>query len=262
VNIRSRCRTLMEIILPHGPCILCGGDSRGGPAPGLCAACWRSRRLPKQPLCRICGLPLPPVEGQETEVCGRCLADSPAYEAHASAFIYAGPVRALLLLYKDQRRYPLSRLLGKALARRVRRLWPEAAWDAVVYVPSPIRRRMARGFEPAGLIARAAAEHLGVPCRKWLHLRKSPRPQKGLSAAARKRNLQGAFTAEKGAPRGQRVLLIDDIRTTGATLRETARVLERAGASVHAATVAMVLPRELDLISGAVDQEPPRGPHQ
>jgi ComF family protein len=192
-------------------------------------------------------------------VCGRCLADPPAYEAHASAWIYAGPVRSLMLLYKDQHRYPLARLLGRALARKVRRVWPEVIWDAVVYAPSPFRRRMARGFEPAGLIARSAADHLGIPCRRWLRMRKSPKPQKGLSAAARRRNLRGAFLAEKGALKGQRVLLIDDIRTTGATLRETARVLKRAGASVHAATVAMVLPRELDLISGDVAEKQTAG---
>lgn len=193
-------------------------------------------------------MPLPPVEGQEAHACGACLAEPPAYEAHTSAYVYAGPVRAAVLLYKDQRRYPLAGVLGGALARRVRRAWPECAWDAVVPVPGPWRRRMARGFEPAGLIAEAAARRLGLPCRRWLVPLKSPEPQKGLSAAGRRRNLQGALGARRTLIEGKRILLVDDIRTTGATLREASRVLMRGGADrVHAATVALVLTRELDL---------------
>ena len=190
------------------------------------------------------------MEGQDSHLCGECLADPPDFEAHVSAYVYEGPARHLILLYKDRLRYPLARLLGRAVARRARRRWPETRWDAVVYVPGPARRRLRRGFEPAGLIAREAARALGVPCRRWLRMRKAPAPQKGLTAAGRRRNLQGAFTADRAKVKGARLLLVDDVRTTGATLREAARVLARAGATVHAATFAMVLTRALDLMGG------------
>jgi ComF family protein len=191
------------------------------------------------------------VEGQDAHPCGECLRDPPAFEAHTSAFVYEGPVRALVLLYKDQRRYPLARLLGRAVARRARVFWPEAAWDAVVFVPSPLGRRLARGFEPAGLVAREAATMLDIPCLRWLKPRKAPRTQKGLSKAARKLNLRAAFAARKSDVEGTRLLLVDDVRTTGTTLREASRVLARGGAVVHAATFAMVLSRHLDLVGAA-----------
>jgi ComF family protein len=255
VIARALARGTVEAFLPAGPCVLCGGDSAHGPAPGLCRSCWRARRRPGPPACPTCGLPLPPVEGQEVHPCGECLADPPPYEACSSAFVYRGPVRSLVLLYKDRRRYPLSRLMGRALARHARRTWPHASWDAVVYVPSPWRRRWSRGFESAGLVAREAAAFLGLPCRRWLRPRKAPVAQKGLTRAQRRQNVRAAFTVARPNVQGQNLLLVDDVRTTGATLRECARVLSRAGATVHAATFAVVLTRDLDLaISRETDE--------
>lgn len=249
----SLCRRLIEGLFPSGACLLCGEDSGRGPLPGLCAACWRTRRRPGAPACPICGVPLPVVEDQEPHPCGACLADPPAFEGHASAYVYSGPVRLAVLLYKDRRRYALAALLGRAVARRVRGAWPATAWDAVVYVPSPLKRRMARGFEPAGLIAREAARALHIPCRRWIETRKKPAAQKGLTRAARRSNVRGAFFARRRDVEGRRLLLVDDVSTTGTTLRECARVLARAGATVHAATFAMVLRRDLDLAGAPGD---------
>lgn len=260
MNLPLSLRAAAEMFLPSGPCLLCGGDSRSGPAPGLCRACWRLRRTPSEPPCPICGVPLPPVEGQESHPCGECLAAPPAFHSHASAYVYAGPARILVLLYKDQRRYPLASLLGHAVAHRVRRAWPEASWDAVVYVPSTLRRRLTRGFEPAGLIAMEAARVLGLPCHRWLLPRKAPQAQKGLSRAGRRTNVRAAFTARKETVQGKRLLLVDDVRTTGATLREASRCLARAGAAVHAATFAMVLTRELDLMGTPAEAMEGEGP--
>ncbi len=249
---RSAARSFVNAVFPFGPCLLCGEDSRGGPIPGICRACWRARTRPTDPACPCCGAPLPPVDEQEPHVCGACLVDPPAFEAHASAFLYKGPVRTAMLLYKESRRYPLAGPLGSALARTVRGRWPEAEWDALVYVPSPLRRRLARGFEPAGLIARRAAERLGLPCVRALRVRKSVKEQKGLSLPERRKNVRGVFEVDRPAVRGKRVLLVDDVMTTGATLRQVAKVLKRAGAEVHAATVAMVVRRDMDLV-GADD---------
>lgn len=247
------CTVLARILsyaVPAGPCVLCGEDSEGGPAPGLCRRCWRTRRKPLPPLCPVCGLPLPPVEGQEPHPCGACLVEPPPYEAHVSAYLYKGPVRALVLLYKDKRRYPLAALLGTAVARAALRRWPGAPFDCVAWVPSPLSRRLSRGFEPAGLVARVAARRLGLPARPLLKCRKRPLPQKGLSAAARRENVRAAFALSKSEIEGLRVLLVDDVRTTGATLAEAARVLVRKGAVVRAATFAFVVTRDLDLAGG------------
>ena len=161
-----------------------------------------------------------------------------------------------MLLYKDRRRYPLARLLGRAVAHGARRAWPDVRWDGVVYIPSPLRRRWARGFEPAGLVAREAATVLHLPCRRWLRPRKPSQVQKGLSKAARRDNVRATFEARREELRDRRVLLVDDVRTTGATLREASRALARAGATVHAATFATVLRRDLDLMeAGPVEAD-------
>lgn len=247
MKVRAFNRAIINGIFPFGPCCLCGADSAGGPFPGICRRCWGARRRPGRLTCPTCGIPLPPVEGQEPHVCGACLADPPAFTAHASAYIYAGPVRRAMLLYKENKRYPLAAPFGASVARTARRTWPEAEWDVVLFVPSPFRRRLTRGFEPAGLIAGGVAAKLGIPCDRALRMRKNVKEQKGLSRPARRTNVRGAFEADKRRVKGQRVLLVDDVMTTGATLRQAARVLRRAGAEVHAATVAMVVKRELDM---------------
>lgn len=199
------------------------------------------------------------MEGQEPHPCGACLVDPPPYQAHVSAYLYKGPARALVLLYKDKRRYPLAALIGTAVARVVLRRWPGAPYDCVVWVPSPLSRRLSRGFEPAGLVARAAARRLGLPARPLLTCRKRPRPQKGLSAAARRENVRAAFAAREAGLKGLRVLLVDDVRTTGATLAEAARVLVRGGAVVYAATFASVVARDFDFQAGDGPDSPGDG---
>ncbi len=246
---RSRvCRSIIELLFPSGPCILCGRDSREGPAPGICRACWRTRKRIEAPRCPICGVPYSGEMKEESPgPCGACLKDPPAFVAHAGVYSYEGPVRRLILLFKDEKRYPLSRPLGRAVAGEVLRRWPGVSFDAVVPVPSPYSRMVRRGFSPAELIARHTAMRLGIPCLGLLRVGKAPSPQKGLSAAERRKNVRGAFTANADKTRDRKLLLVDDVTTTGSTLREAAQALSRAGARVHAATVAMALKRNLDL---------------
>jgi ComF family protein len=246
----------MDLLFPPGPCVLCGLESGTGPAPGICLSCWRARRRPAHPLCATCGVPFPKGgSASEGDACGGCLSDPPAFVAQRSAYLYEGPVRAWILLYKDRRRYPLANQLGKALARTVLRDWPDLRFDLVVPVPGTLGRRMTRGFDSAALVARAAARALGLPSRETLRLTRVPRPQKGLTAVQRRENLRGAFWAAKGEVNGRCLLLVDDVMTTGTTLREAARVLRAAGATVYAASVAMTPERRLDSMAGDGPQE-------
>lgn len=254
------CRMVVEFLLPSGPCALCGADSGSGPVPGICRACWKGRRKPPEPLCPVCGFPFP--EGGTAggdAPCGECLRDPPAYEAHRSSYLYEGPARELLLLYKEGRRYPLAGVLGGALARTVRGAWPEVPFHAVVPVPGSLARRMRRGFDPAVLIGRELARRLGVPFEGGLRMRRSTRPQKSLTAVQRRENLRGAFRLRSRGMKRRNILLVDDISTTGATLREASRVLVRAGAAVWAASVAMTPERELDLQGPPGPEVPAQG---
>ncbi len=238
---------LLKFLFPKGSCLICGRGSRVGPAAGICLACWRERRRIEGPMCPCCGTPFPRVDGQAEHICGACLADPPAFEGHASVYAYAGPVRKMVLLYKDKQRYPLARLMGRAVARAARRRWPNVGWDVIVAVPSPLRRRLSRGFEPAGLMAKEVASRLNLPLAGGLELRRTPVPQKKLTISGRRANVKGAFVADKRKFSGKSIFLVDDVMTTGATLREAAKALRRAGAKVHCATFAMTLKRGLDL---------------
>jgi predicted amidophosphoribosyltransferase len=116
-------------------------------------------------------------------------------------------------------------------------------------------RRLNRGFEPASLAAREAARAMGVPFSRVLTLKRTPSPQKGLTAVQRRDNLRGVFGVKARTLADMRVLLVDDVTTTGTTLREAATVLAKAGAEVYAATVAMTPERALDM---GMDVDDPR----
>lgn len=246
---------LLAKCFPPGPCGVCGADSKGGPIPGICSSCWTTSQQIEEPVCPVCGVPLPEMEESEAHLCGRCLSDPPRFEAHRSVFAYEGAPRQVVLHYKERGRYPLAGFMAERVAKLVRRNWGSADLEAVTFIPSPLRRRLSRGFAPAEILARETARRLGVPCRRALALRRTPSPQKGLTAAQRKRNLRGVFRAiPKKLDAG--MLLVDDVMTTGATLREGARVLAAAGVKVRAATFAMTLRRPLDLYSGVQAETP------
>ncbi|MFC8798329.1 ComF family protein [Promicromonospora sp. NPDC057138] len=174
---------------------------------------------------------------------------------------YAGPVRDVVVHWKDRGRADLDHLLGPALRRAAARLGPALSRAAhgspgdaplaVVPVPSTGAARRARSREPVAVLARAVAVGLhdaGIPARvvPALARRGSGRDQVGLGARARGRNLTGAvrMTRRGGRSLGQRsvCILVDDVLTTGATLAAAERTLERHGHDVLGATVLAATP--------------------
>jgi ComF family protein len=126
----------------------------------------------------------------------------------------------------------LGALLAQALPR-------EAGFDAIVPMPLHWRRRWQRGFNQSELLAREIARRWSVPVSNAIRRRKATAPQAGLTSSQRRKNMQGAFSVKQGRFAvkrrkpldGMRVLLIDDVLTTGATASACARALKRAGAS-------------------------------
>jgi len=167
---------------------------------------------------------------------------------------YEGTLRELIHLYKYSRMRPLARPLGNLLAAALPR---DQAFDAVVAVPLHWLRKWQRGFNQSELLARGIARRCGIPVRHPVRRRRATRAQAGLSNTRRRENVAGAFAAKPGKVRGMRILLVDDVMTTGATASACARALKQAGAqSVTLLTLArvdrrMVTPNEKTKIGGA-----------
>jgi ComF family protein len=151
---------------------------------------------------------------------------------------YEGTLRQLIHLYKYDRMRPLARPLGNLLSAALPR---DQRFDGVVAVPLHWRRKWERGFNQSDLLARSIARRCGVPLLHPVRRRRATRVQAGLSNNRRRENVAGAFIARAGAVRGLRILLVDDVMTTGATASACAQALKRAGAqSVALLTLARV----------------------
>lgn len=160
--------------------------------------------------------------------------------ACVSPLTYEGDVRESLLRYKFGGATGYAKVYGRLVADTVR---TELAgeYDLVTWVPLSRKRLRARGYDQARLLARATAKELGLPLTPTLVKQRNTQPQSGTGDAAKRRaNIAGAYRMKNGADvTGKRILLMDDIVTTGATLSECARVLGKAGAEqVVCATVA------------------------
>jgi ComF family protein len=163
--------------------------------------------------------------------CPACRADPPPFGACHALFGYGFPVDSLVHELKYDGRLAVSRVLGTLLGRTaVARGW-QTGVDVLLPVPLHPDKLVERGFNQSVEITRWVARETALPCEPRALGRLRPtRPQVGLALEARHANLQGAFGVA-GSWQGRRVAIVDDVMTTGSTLREIAWVLRRAGAA-------------------------------
>jgi ComF family protein len=193
------------------------------------------------PCCAACTLPFDEC-GSEADFCAACgplveLAPTRMRppESNAAVIVYAGPAADAIRRFKYAGQMAIAGPLGRLLVAGA--LAYAGVIDAVVPMPLHPSKLRARGWNPSLVLARPVARALGVPLRPlWLSRSRATRAQAGLSSAERLRNVYGAFRAR--ATPGCRVLLIDDVRTTGATLAEAARELETRGHTVKTLALA------------------------
>jgi ComF family protein len=226
----------LEFILPR-LCLFCGAGVGEDATQAICPKCADAIEWVASPLCPCCGVVFPAGEGGR--LCGDCATDPPPFARARAAALYAGPVAQAIKRFKFGRRMAYLPLLQSWL-----RILPgpelAAAADLLVPVPLHPRRLKARGFNQAWLLARAFPE--ATLAREALVRVRHTLPQLRLNPRERRDNVQGAFAVPDPARvRGKQVLLVDDLYTTGATVKECARVLNRAGAlRVEVLTVARV----------------------
>ena len=212
----------------------------------ICDICLGSFAPLPEKICVTCGRPLEayPLREGEALLCPACKTGQYEFDRARSYAIYEGALIRAIVLLKFEEMTPLGHWFGERLAELVRRGEEELAADVVVPVPLHRQRQRERGYNQADLIARPLARRLGLPCRPVLLVRTKPRPDKlHLSLEERWSSVRGAFAAKPGSRVDNlRVLLVDDVMTTGATLDACARALRQAGArTVIGLTVARAL---------------------
>ena len=201
-------------------------------AGGLCAACWSRLSFIAPPYCERLGIPFVYDPGPGL-LSMQAIADPPAYRRARAAVRYDDVARGLVHAFKYGDRLDLAPTIGGWMARAGRELLAEA--DALVPVPLHWRRLWARRFNQSAVLAAVMAERSGVPLLHDALKRVRATPQQvGLPRSQRATNVQGAFRVAKAASadvRGRRLVLVDDVLTSGATVDTCARALLHAGAA-------------------------------
>jgi ComF family protein len=241
----SLLRAAADVVMP--PLALDAARGVGAmQSPGLTAAAWAKLAFIEAPVCDGCGAPQAYDAGADAR-CPSCLARRRAFDRVRAAVSYDDASRDLILKLKRADRTDLAGLFALWLSRAARDLIEDA--DAAIPVPLHPMRLLTRRFNQAAEIARPLARRAGLAYLPGALIRRRDTPsQGGRSASGRRRNVQAAFAVPPRAwpqVEGLRILLVDDVLTTGATAEACARVLKAAGASaVHVATVARVQERE------------------
>lgn len=244
MQVSARLAPIVDLIFPPR-CPLCGaGLSEHG---GLCAACWSDLAIPGEPSCVACQRPFPE-RVPEGSLCAPCLASPPRHHGIAAGTLYNDASRRLVLAFKHGKRIALAPFMARLIAAR---LPPDVGPDWLV-IPVPLHRWRLwdRGFNQSALLGQEIAKATDARLLVDGLLRRKHTPRLGgLGRKARARALTGALAINPrrtSQVRGSRVLLVDDVLTSGATSDAAVRVLLRAGASeVRIACFARVLDEAL-----------------
>ncbi len=226
------CVTARELIFPTR-CAGCG-DHAGRP---ICARCNASLSLVRGPACRRCGKPTL----RDVDWCPQCGDRLRQVDVTAALATYEEPLRSVIHKLKYGNGWRLAAPLGAMAAVRLAPMLGSAN-PLVTHVPMHRRRRRARGYDHAELLARGVARSLGLTAVGALERTRPTAAQVSLGPAERRRNVKGAFRAAGAMVEGADVVLVDDVLTTGSTLAECARALKQAGAE---RVIACVLARDL-----------------
>jgi ComF family protein len=235
--LKSSLQALLDFFLP-GFCLFCQAPLPPGSESLICPHCLQEIALIPQPYCSCCGAPFRGAVGLE-HLCQECLTQPPPFSRARAVAFYDGLVLEAIHRLKYHRQLIYAKFLGQLLAASQAADLVAAA-DLLAPVPLHPRRLRWRGFNQAILLARAFPE---VPLAQEVLVRRRPTlPQVQLSPQERRTNVKGAFVVLKPENiEGKAVLLVDDVYTTGATVKECARTLRRAGAgTVEVLTVARV----------------------
>ncbi|MCL6589539.1 MAG: ComF family protein [Firmicutes bacterium] len=233
------------IFPPHNFCPVCGQEEMA--RNGLGKNCLARISLIQPPVCGKCGRPLR-LDSAKRDVCGQCAVTTYYFSSARAVALYEGLLREILAELKYRFRPELGAVLGSLLVEWVKLHRDYQKCDIIIPIPINHQKLVERGYNQAELLAKPLQRYLGIQLKTNIIVRdKITRSQNELNKEERFINIKGAFRVvnTEGLARAK-VLLIDDILTTGATASEAARVLLRAGAEEV---------RVLTLAAGVIDRE-------
>ncbi|MCI7814497.1 MAG: ComF family protein [Lachnospiraceae bacterium] len=199
----------------------------GGGHPDLCASCRENIKKISEPRCKKCGRP---IRVPEKEFCGDCEEKPHLYEEGMALYLYEGEVRKAVHRLKFQNQRVYGEIFGKAMAEAFEEKIKKWGVEAVIPVPMYKKKQRKRGYNQAELLAREVAQRLELPLLCDLVVRtRDTKPQKELTGKERENNLKKAFLMVDDAVKLRKILIVDDIYTTGSTVDAMADVLKRHG---------------------------------
>ena len=212
---------ILEILYP-ARCPVCHNILKG--KDGICPDCRKGLHYIKEPKCKKCGKQ---IEKAEQEYCRDCMRFPHSFDQGAAVFSYDDTMRRSVSMFKYHNRREYAKVYAAEMYRHCRYFLQQASPDVILPVPVHSRKKRERGFNQAELVAKELGKLMRVPVdAKYLRRKEKTIPQKELTRQQRKANLRQAFDIERNGKYYKRVLLIDDIYTTGATIDAISEILK------------------------------------
>jgi len=228
--LRRFLQGLADLVFPPR-CMTCGILLAGPGDASFCPACFSLIRFVAPPLCPCCGIPM--AGAGADHLCGDCLVSRPPYAIARAVACYEAVLLDAIHVFKYKGKITTGEILGKLMADHVYPGFSIADYSLIVPVPLHPKRLRERGFNQAVILAREISKRFSIPL-DYLTLRRHvfTEPQVSLGKEQRKANIRGAFAVKNGKKvEGRRIILVDDVYTTGSTVKECAGALMKHGAA-------------------------------